>query len=106
MDALRQTAFAQGLASEAQRHVVVFQKAFLDNIRRNGRVNELELIAAFKCEVALKELNLPFLFRDAGLAPRLQQRGKLHLIGEKSRDRGVVARIFERTKARAAEALA
>jgi heterodisulfide reductase subunit C len=77
MDSLRQTAFEHGLASPAQRRTVLFQKAFLDNIRRNG--------------------SLPALFRDAGLAPALQKRGKLHLVGEKVRDRGLVARIFART---------
>ena len=30
----------------APRRTVVFQQAFLDNIRRNGRLNELELIGA------------------------------------------------------------
>jgi heterodisulfide reductase subunit C len=97
MDSLRQTAFEHGLASPAQRRTVLFQKAFLDNIRRNGRLNEVELIAQFKGEVFLRDRSLPALFRDAGLAPALQKRGKLHLVGEKVRDRGLVARIFART---------
>jgi hypothetical protein len=76
---------------------MLFQKAFLDNIRRNGRLNEVELIVRFKGEVFFRDRSLPFLFSDAGLAPQLQKRGKLHLTGEKVRDRAVVARIFERT---------
>ena len=96
MDALRQIAFERGMASAAERRTVVFQKAFLDNIRRNGRLNEIELIAAFKGEVFFRDRSLPFLFQDAGLAAQLQKRRKLHLRGEKVRDRGVVARIFER----------
>ena len=96
MDALRQLAFESGAASPAQSRTVVFQKAFLDNIRRNGRLNEIELIAVFKGEAFLRDRNIPALFQDAGLAPQLQKRRKFHLIGEKARDRGVVARIFER----------
>ena len=57
---------------------------------------EIELIAAFKGAVFLRDRSLPFLFRDAGLAPQLQKRRKLHLVGESVKDRGVVARIFAR----------
>lgn len=99
MDALRQLSFERNEASPAQRRTVVFQKAFLDNIRRNGRLNEIELIAAFKGQVFLRDRSVPFLFRDAGLAGQLHKRQKLHLVGEKAKDRGVVGRIFERTAA-------
>ncbi len=99
MDGLRQMAFERGAASEAERRTIVFQKAFLNNIRRNGRLNEIELIAAFKGEMFFRDRSLPLLFQDAGLAGQLQKRKKLHLLGEKVRDRGVVARIFERAGA-------
>jgi len=94
MDALRQVAFECGTVSPAQRRTVIFQKAFLDNIRRHGRLNELELIARFKGEVALRGRALGVLFEDADLAPKLQRRGKLHLRGQKVKDRKVVERIF------------
>lgn len=97
MDALRQMAFERGVASPVEARTVVFQKAFLDNIRRNGRLNEVELIAAFKGEVFLRHRSLQVLFESATLAPELQKRRKLHLLGEKVRDRAVVRRIFERT---------
>ena len=94
MDALRQVAFECGTVSPAQRRTVIFQKAFLDNIRRYGRLNELELITRFKGEVALRGRALGVLFEDADLAPKLQRRGKLHLRGQKVKDRKVVERIF------------
>ena len=97
LDALRQLAFERGTVSPQQRRTVIFQKAFLDNIRRYGRLNEIELIARFKGEVFLRDRALPVLFEDADLAPKLHRRAKLHLIGEKVRDRGVVARIFARS---------
>ena len=97
MDALRQVAFERGTLSPAERRTVLFQKAFLDNIRRHGRLNEIELIGAFKNAVFWRDRSLPFLFRDAGLAPQLFKRGKLHFAGEQAKDRGVVERIFART---------
>lgn len=96
MDALRQLSVENGVETPGQRRTILFQKAFLDNIRRNGRINEVELIGVFKTKAFLKELNIPFLMKDAMLAPRLLKRGKFHLVGEKARDRAVVGRIFER----------
>lgn len=97
MDALRQLSFERHAAPPAAQSVMLFQRAFLDNIRRYGRLNEIDLIARFKGEVFLKSRSLAFLFRDAGLARQLHQRGKLHLTGEKVRDRAVVERIFDRS---------
>jgi len=96
MDALREASLARGVAASGEYLVVAFQKIFLENIRRNGRLNELELIGHFKMDVLLHTGRIPFLFKDAGLAPQLGKRKKLHLIPGKARDRGVVDRIFER----------
>lgn len=101
MDALRETALAEGKVSPAQHSVVAFQKAFLQNIRRNGRLNELELIAAFKMDVAFGGGRLGFLFKDAALGPQMSKRKKLHLMPEKAQDRAVVERIFARCTNRA-----
>jgi heterodisulfide reductase subunit C2 len=98
MDALREVSLQRGLASPQQKTVVAFQQAFLDNIRRNGRLDEIELIAEFKFRALPSERSLGFLLKDAGLAPQLQRRGKLHLRGEKVKDRAIVRRIFERCR--------
>ena len=103
MDELRQLSFERGTASPEQQAVVLFQKAFLDNIRRNGRLNEMDLMMRYKGEVFLRGRSLSFLFRDAGLAPELRKRRKLHLTGEKVRDRAVVERIFDRATNGAAQ---
>lgn len=97
MDALRKLSVESGAASPDEFAVVAFQTAFLENVRRNGRLNELDLIARFKVGVFLRGRSVPFLFRDAGLAGQLQKRRKLHIVGEKVRDRAIVERIFERT---------
>ena len=102
-DALRQYSFENGLTTPEQRRTMLFQKAFLDNIRRNGRLNETELILQFKTGVFLRHRSLAFLFQDADLAPALHRRRKFHLTGEKVRDRGIVARIYQRTSSGGAQ---
>ena len=96
MDALRSEAYRRGKTSEKQAPVILFQKAFLDNIRRNGRLDEIELIAQFKISGFAATRSPRFLFKDASLGLKLQARKKLHLRGEKVRDRRVVHRIFDR----------
>ena len=43
----------------------LFQQAFLDNIRRNGRLRELALIGAFKTKAFLRDGNFALLLKDA-----------------------------------------
>jgi heterodisulfide reductase subunit C2 len=96
IDALRQMAVERGVASEERLRTVLFQQAFLDNIRRNGRLCELELIGTFKTKAFFKDKSLPLLFKDAMLAPQLIKRKKFHPRGERVRDRSLVRRIFEK----------
>ena len=96
MDDVRQMAVEKGIVPPEQRRVYLFQKAFLDNVRRNGRLNEVELIGQFKTAAFMKDFNLALLLKDTLLAPKLMQRGKFHLIGKKVKDRAVVRRIFDR----------
>ncbi len=99
LDALRQIAVGRGLVPRRQQRTLLFQQAFLESIRRYGRVHEVELIGRFKTRALLGDLNVPLFFKDALLAPRLYRRGKLHLTGETVRDRDLVARIFARCRA-------
>ncbi len=96
MDALRQLAAEQGKAPRERLRTVLFQQAFLDNIRRNGRLREVELIGEFKTRAFFKDGSVPLLMDGAMLAPALLKRKKFHLVGERVKDRGVVARIFEK----------
>jgi heterodisulfide reductase subunit C len=100
MDALREIALAEGMVALSERPVVAFQQAFLDNIRRNGRLAELELIAQFKTAVFFRTGRPAFLFKDAGLAPQMGKRKKLHLLPGKVRDRKLVERIFAKCSKR------
>lgn len=94
LDTLRQLAIERGLVSEARRRTVLFQKAFLDNICRNGRLCELELIGQFKTQAFLDDGSLPALLKDSLLAPQLWKRRKLSLLGQRVTDRDLVRRIF------------
>lgn len=96
IDILREHAVDHGIASGERQRVLAFQKAFLENIRRNGRLNEVELIAEFKMRSFASDFSVPLLMKDSMLAPKLMQRSKFHLVGEKVSDRGVVRRIFEK----------
>lgn len=93
---MRQLSVERGVATPEQQRVVLFQKAFLKNIRHNGRLNELELIREFKLSTFLHDRSVSFLFKDATLAPQLMKRKKFHLVGEKAHNQAVVARIFAR----------
>ena len=64
---------------------MIFQKAFLDNIRRNGRLNELELIARFKADVSFRTGRLGVPVQRCQPGPAVGKRKKLHLLPEKAR---------------------
>jgi len=59
-------------------------------------VNEIEMMVLFKTMAFMKDFNVPLLMKDSFLAPKLMQRGKFHMVGEKVKDRAVVKRIFDR----------
>jgi heterodisulfide reductase subunit C2 len=96
MDALRQIAVEKDLVAPTMRRTVFFQREFLRNIKRNGRLNELSLVMRFKLGAFLRDRSVPLLMKDSLLAPRMYKRGKLHLRSRGVRDLGVVERIFER----------
>ncbi len=96
MDALREMALSARAVPAEKQPVVAFQEAFLANIRRNGRLNELELIARFKGAVFFRTGSPGVLLKDASLGPQLGKRRKLHFLPERARDRDVVKRIFAR----------
>jgi heterodisulfide reductase subunit C len=96
LDVLRQAAYESGVVASNSRRTALFYRAFLNVVRRNGRLDELALVAGFKTSAVLNDLDIPFLFKDALLAPKAVARGKLHFSTDTVADRGVVNRIFER----------
>jgi heterodisulfide reductase subunit C len=96
LDTFRQMSAECGDVADEVRRTVIFQRAFLRNIRRNGRLNELQLIGRFKAEGFVDHPSVPWLMREAALAPATARRGKLHLKSGRVQDRAVVKRIFDR----------
>ncbi|NLX95875.1 MAG: 4Fe-4S dicluster domain-containing protein [Rhodopirellula sp.] len=96
LDALRQMSIQRDCVSPRHRRTVLFQRAFLDNIRRNGRLRELELVGEFKMRGFFSDRSVALLLKDAMLGPKMLKRRKLHLWSRRVKDRGVVRRIFER----------
>jgi heterodisulfide reductase subunit C len=91
MDYLRQESLRQGVAHPKAKDILAFHESFLDSIRKNGRLHEVGLIAAYK----LKTMHL---LQDVLVAPKLLARGKLGLLPHGIKGQKAVARIFERCR--------
>jgi heterodisulfide reductase subunit C len=91
MEYLRQESLRRGLMHPRARDILAFHQAFLDTIRRCGRLHEVGLIARYK----LKTLHL---LQDVLSVPALLMRGKLKLLPHKIEGQSDVERIFSRTR--------
>ncbi len=86
MDTLRQMCQEAGI-EPAEPNVARFHKAFLDSIRRHGRVFELEMVGLYK--LASRDF-----FSDTKLAWQMLKRGKLKFRPENIREKAEVRRMF------------
>lgn len=101
MDALRQISVEKNITAKKYAATVLFQKEFLKNVRRNGRTNELELVAAYKISGFLGNFNPFWALSDARLGPAMLVRGKLHFMpGSPVKDKALVKRIFDQCEAK------
>ncbi len=97
VDALRQIAVENNCLSEEAGKTIAFQKAFLRNVRRNGRTNELEMVADFEIRHFLRRFDVMGALKDATLGPKMLSRKKLHFkLGSPVKDKALVGRIFEK----------
>ncbi len=97
LDALKQISIERKLVHPKFKRIVAFQKTFLETIRRNGRLNELELVAGYKIRGFLGDFSIPLALKDAMLGPKMLALGKLHIkIGGPVKDKAVLKRIFDR----------
>lgn len=95
MDALKQISIEQKCFSPKQKRIVAFQRSFLNTIKRNGRTNELEMVAEYKIRGFLGDGNPILALKDAELGLPMLSRNKLHLkIGSPVKDKALVKRIF------------
>ncbi len=80
---------SRGLAHPKAKDILAFHRAFLETIRRGGRLHEVGLIASYK-------LKTGHLLQDVLMAPRLLARGKLNPLPHGIAGKEAVRRIFER----------
>lgn len=99
MDALKQISLEKNCVHPEMKEIVLFQKSFLNTIYRNGRTNELELVAEYKIRGFLGNWNPFWAMKDAMLGPGMLTKGKLHLKpGSPVKDKALVRRIFNKCK--------
>jgi heterodisulfide reductase subunit C len=87
MDALRQESLRQKLVHPKAKHILQFHEAFLNEIRRDGKLNELELTLDYK----MKSMAL---FQDVQNAPSMFLKGKIALLRKRVKNRQSIQRIF------------
>ncbi len=88
IDAVREISLASGLAV-MPRAISAFHKAFLEQIRSNGRLHEMGLVMEYK-------LRTGDLMKDVTNAPGMFARGKLNLRADRIDGVAEVKRIFEK----------
>ena len=97
LDALKQISIEKKLVHPKARRIVAFQKSFLDIVRRNGRTNELELVALYKIRGFFGDYSIPLALKDAMLGPKMLMLRKLHIkLGGPVKDKAIVQRIFDK----------
>ena len=97
IDALRQISIENGTLSPSAAKIVEFQKAFLRNIRRNGRTNEVEMASDFEIRYFFRRFDVINVLNTVKLAPKMTSRGKMHFkLGSPVKDKELVKRIFDK----------
>jgi heterodisulfide reductase subunit C2 len=90
MDFLREKAYKEKIANKKSKNIIAFHKAFLNSIRKNGRLSELGLLGEYK-------LATFDLMKDVNLAPSMIAKGKLHIFPDKIKNTKLMKHIFART---------
>ena len=95
MDALKQISLEKKCVHPKQKRIVAFQRSFLNTIKRNGRTNEVEMVAEYKIRGFFGDGNPLLAVKDADLGLPMLLRNKLHIkIGSPVKDKSLVKRIF------------
>jgi heterodisulfide reductase subunit C len=86
MDTLREMALESGV-SVAEPDILAFHRAFLHQVKKRGRVFELEFMLRYK-------LASRAFFQDMGAGMKMMMRGRLQLHPSRVRNVGVIRRIM------------
>ena len=90
MDTLRQLSGESGIAA-AEQKIARFHKAFLDSVRRNGRLFELGMVGRYK-------LSSRDFFGGAMIGAKMAAKGKLKLLPSGIKAKDEVRQMFKKKK--------
>lgn len=90
MDFLRQESIRQNKVNPKAKDILKFHESFLDEVRRNGKLNEVGLTIGYK----MKTLNL---FQDVENAPSMLLKGKLGIFPHKVQNTREIKKLFKKT---------
>lgn len=90
MDYLRERSRKEKCINKESTPVVAFHSAFLESVKRTGRLYEVGLIAGFKARTLR-------LTQDLSVAPFMLMKGKLNLLPERVKDENKIKKIFAQT---------
>jgi heterodisulfide reductase subunit C len=97
MDALKQISLEKKCVHPKQKRIVAFQRSFLNAVKRNGRINEIEMVAEYKIRGFLGDANPILALKDADLGLPMLTRNKLSIrVGSPVKNKALVRRIFDK----------
>ncbi|MBW2568204.1 MAG: 4Fe-4S dicluster domain-containing protein [Deltaproteobacteria bacterium] len=81
-----------------ERSIVAFHQAFLRNIRRFGRINEVFLMGSYQLKTAAaeKKINAKEIFSNLKLGLQMLKRGRLSFISHKTGGKEAVRKLFKK----------
>lgn len=89
MDFLRQESLRQQLVNPRAQSILKFHQAFLAEVARNGKLNELGLTIDYK-------LRTGRLIQDVANAPSMLLKGKLNLLPHRVKNPGEIRNLFKK----------
>lgn len=101
MDVLRQVALESGVPAPEPK-IPIFHQAFLDSVRKRGRVHELSMLQDFSLKSGdmQHKLKTGQWKNDVKLGLKMLLRGKLKVLPPKCKDVKAIEEIFDRAKER------
>ncbi len=92
MDVLREMALEEGVANPLEKNITTFHDAFLNSVKKHGRISEFWMLSEYKRKRPKTAL------QDIAIGPQLMMKGKLSLAPHDIKGKESIKRIFEKLK--------
>ncbi|MCR4290542.1 MAG: hypothetical protein NUV86_09835, partial [Candidatus Scalindua sp.] len=92
MDVLREMALEEGVANPMEKNITTFHEAFLNSVKKHGRISEFWMLSEYKRKRPKTAL------QDIEIGPQLMLKGKLSLTPHDIKGKKSIKRIFEKFK--------